>query len=59
MNGGVMFLYSIALLYLNRRRLPLEIRIGPLRTLMMCWSVLFFGTFTVWALWSAIANMLR
>ena len=49
MNGGVMFLYSAILLYMNRKRLPLGIRISGWRMLIMAWAVLFFGMFCVWA----------
>ncbi|NIP85767.1 MAG: hypothetical protein GTO03_09480, partial [Planctomycetales bacterium] len=48
MNGGVMFLYSTTLLYLNLRSLPRPLRTSGWRVLIMVWSVLFFGTFTLW-----------
>jgi hypothetical protein len=47
MNGCVMFLYSITLLYLNLWALPGPLRISWCRVLIMVWSVLFFGTFTI------------
>lgn len=49
MNGGVMFLYSGILLYMNRTRLPVGVRIGGWRMAIMVWAVLFFGLFCVWA----------
>ena len=58
LNGGVMFIYSMTLLYLNRRLLPGDIRITPLRMAVMVWSILFFGSFTIWALWTTIAELL-
>ena len=45
LNGGVMFLYSIILLILNRRILPAPLRMSWWRALILCWSVLFFGFF--------------
>ncbi len=53
MNGGVMFIYSALLLYLNRFRLPRPLRMSGWRALIMIWAVLFFGFFAVWAVWYA------
>ena len=50
MNGGVMFIYSIILLYMNRRILRGRLRMGPLQMIMVAWSILFFGFFTFQAL---------
>jgi hypothetical protein len=50
MNGGVMFVYSILLLYLNSKVLPRRIAIGPWRFLMIIWSAAFFGYFSIQAL---------
>ena len=49
MNGGVMFLYSLALVYINRYRLPPAIRIPHWRLAILLFTVLFFGFFTCWA----------
>ena len=49
MNGGVMFLYSGLLLYVNRFKLPPAVRMSVPRALIMVWSVVFFGYFAVWA----------
>ena len=46
MNGFVMFVYSILLLYLNRRILPSRLRMGWVRMLAIGWAVLFFGFFS-------------
>ena len=46
-NGGVMFIYSILLIWLNRGKLPATIRLRSYRLAVMGWSVLFFGYFTV------------
>jgi hypothetical protein len=45
-NGGVMFVYSILLIWLNRGKLPATIRLRSYRLVVMAWSVLFFGYFT-------------
>ena len=47
-----MFLYSMTLLYLNRWKLPRDIRMNWWRLLIMVWAVLFFGFFAVWAGWT-------
>ena len=54
MNGGVMFIYSALLLYLCRFRLPKVARMSWWRALIMIWSVLFFGAFTVRLLWQVL-----
>ena len=58
MNGGVMFLYSGLLLYVNRWRLPKTVRMSGWRVLIMVWAVLFFGVFAIWAAWFSIGEML-
>ncbi len=55
MNGGVMFLYSALLLYLNRWKLPAAVRTSGWRALILVWAVLFFGVFAVWAVISTVA----
>ena len=47
LNGAVMFIYSILLLYVNRFRLPAQIRLGGWRLLIMIWAIFFFGFFTI------------
>ena len=47
LNGIVMFLYSFLLLYMNRLKLPKEVRASTLRTVAMVWSVVFFGVFSI------------
>jgi hypothetical protein len=49
MNGAVMFLYAAVLLYVNRWRLPAEIRIPAWRMVILAATVAFFGAFAVWA----------
>ncbi len=49
MNGGVMFVYSIILLYLNSKILSRSLSISPLRFVMLIWSSALFGYFTIQA----------
>ena len=48
MNGGVMFLYSMSLVYMNQFRLPPAVRIAPWRLAILLVTVAFFGCVTVW-----------
>jgi hypothetical protein len=50
MNGGVMFIYTVILLYLNAKILPRSIAIGAGRFVAMIWGAGFFGYFTLLAL---------
>jgi hypothetical protein len=45
LSGAVLFLYCGLLIWLNRRRLPPEIRMGTPRLLVMVWAILFYGAF--------------
>jgi hypothetical protein len=58
MNGGVMFLYAAILLYMNRWRLPPEVRIAPWRMVILGLTVAFFGAFSAWAGYDAVTRML-
>ena len=58
MNGGVMFLYSAILLYLNRWKLPPAVRASGWRALILVGAVGFFGVFAVWAVVSVISTAL-
>lgn len=49
MNGGVMFLYSLLLLYLNLKILRRSLAMGWVRFVVMVWSSAFFGYFTLMA----------
>lgn len=57
MNGGVMFLYSVLLFFMNSRRLPREIRIPGWRLAILAWTILFFGFFTAWAGYGGVKNI--
>jgi hypothetical protein len=50
MNGGVMFVYSMILLYLNSKILSRSLSLSPLRFAVMVWACAFFGYFTFLAL---------
>jgi hypothetical protein len=58
MNGGVMFLYCAALLYMNSRRLPPGVRMNRFRMAVMLWAVLFFGFFALWAVVSFLKGLM-
>ncbi|MBI1347834.1 hypothetical protein GC163_16280 [bacterium] len=58
LNGGVMFLYSILLLYMNSKILPRSLAISPWRFVAMVWACAFFGYFTVQALRLSLIPML-
>lgn len=58
LNGISMFVYSILLIWLNRRALPRPIRITGLRLVVMVWSVIFFGYFTYFLLSNDIIPIL-
>ena len=44
-NGGVMFVYSILLIQLNRKALPDAIKVKSYRLGALCFAVLFYGYF--------------
>ncbi|MFO1022957.1 MAG: Nramp family divalent metal transporter [Planctomycetales bacterium] len=50
MNGGVMLIYTILLLYLNTKILSRSVAVSAFRFTMMMWSCAFFGYFTCMAL---------
>jgi hypothetical protein len=50
MNGAVMFIYSLILLYMNTKILPRSIAITPVRFVCVAWAAAFFGYFTIQAL---------
>ncbi len=50
MNGGVMLIYSVLLLYLNNKILSRSLSMTPLRFVAIIWSCAFFGYFTLQAL---------
>ena len=50
LNGAVMFIYSLLLLYMNTKILPRSLSMGAIRFVVLVWSCAFFGYFTVQAL---------
>jgi hypothetical protein len=58
MNGGVMFLYCAALLYMNTCRLPPGVRMSRARKAVMLWAVLFFGFFALWAVTNSLKGLM-
>ena len=56
LNGAVMFIYSMLLLYLNRYHLPEAVRLRGWRVLAMVWSVGFFGFFAIRSAISVISG---
>jgi hypothetical protein len=50
MNGAVMFIYSLILLYMNNKILTRNLSMHPVRFLAIVWSCAFFGYFTFQAL---------
>ena len=47
MNGVVMFIYSLILLYMNNKILSRNLSMSPLRFLAIVWSCAFFGYFSI------------
>ena len=50
MNGFVMLIYSLLLLYMNGKILPRIISLSPLRFIALAWAAAFFGYFSFQAL---------
>jgi hypothetical protein len=48
-NGGVMWIYSCTLMYLNIRCLPPALRMCGWRRAVMATVIVFFGFFAIWA----------
>ena len=47
MNGGVMLIYSLLLLWMNNRVLRGQLAMHPVRFVALVWSCAFFGYFTI------------
>lgn len=54
LNGGVMFVYSIPLLYLNTAVLPRPLRMSWPRIAAIVAAILLFGFFAVWVVWDKL-----
>lgn len=49
MNGGVMFIYSLLLLYMNNKILSRSLSMSPVRFVAIVWACAFFGYFSIQA----------
>ena len=58
LNGAVMFLYSLLLLYMNSKILPRSLAISAFRFPILVWACAFFGYFTVQAVQLSILPLL-
>jgi hypothetical protein len=47
LSGGVMFIYSMLLIAINRRFMPEPLKVRGLRVAVLCWAVLLFGVMSV------------
>jgi hypothetical protein len=52
--GTMMSLYSALLLFLNRQKLPPEIRVTGYRVVILIWSTLFFGVLAAITIYTQI-----
>lgn len=50
MNGGVMLIYSVLLLYMNNKILSRSLSMNPVRFVAIVWAAAFFGYFSFQAL---------
>ena len=57
--GGMMFLYSMLLIVLNRRALPEPLRIRSYRLGVLAWSTVFFGVLAALTMWQQVRQLLR
>ena len=57
LNGGVMFLYSLLLLWMNNRVLRNRLAMHPVRFVAIVWSCAFFGYFTIVTLQSQLPRL--
>ncbi len=57
--GLIMFLYSFMLIALNRKMLPVAIRITPFRTATLVWSTLLFGSLAALTIYTQLQILLR
>ena len=59
MNGMVMCIYSLLLLYLNLKIMPRSLAITPLRFVAMVWGCAFFGYFSLQAIQIELWPLIR
>jgi hypothetical protein len=53
----IMFLYSLLLIFLNRRALPAAIAVRSYRVAALVWSTVFFGALSVITIWQQLRNL--
>jgi hypothetical protein len=56
--GFMMFIYSALLILINRKTLPVAIRIRGFRLVMLVWAILLFGTLSVLTIQAQITRLL-
>jgi hypothetical protein len=59
LNGGVMLVYSVLLIWLNKRVLGGSLRMSPIRTIAMIWACAFFGYFTLITLQKEVPRLFQ
>ncbi len=59
LGGGMMFVYSILVLVINKRHLPAPIRVRSYRTASLLWATALFGTLAALTAWQQIGNLFR
>jgi len=59
MNGMVMCIYGMLLLYLNLKIMPRSLAMTPLRFVAMVWACAFFGYFSLQALQLEVWPMIK
>ena len=57
LGGGVMFVYAVLLLQLNRKALPDAIKVKGFRLVMLVTSILFYGFFVGWLIIAQIQGL--
>jgi hypothetical protein len=57
--GGMMFIYSMLMIVINKRLLPKPIRVRGFRTATLVWATALFGTLAVLTAWQQIGNLFR
>jgi hypothetical protein len=53
----IMFVYSLLLIFLNRRALPAAIAVRSYRVAALVWSTVFFGALSVITIWQQLRNL--
>jgi hypothetical protein len=56
--GGMMFLYSLLLIVLNRRALPPVLRVRTYRLAALVWAALLFGVLSLLTVWQQALRLL-